>query len=276
MSDTWLIAIDLDYTALQDLYNLNEYTGKILRELSRLGNKVMIATARPGCLTLPHYRKLELDTLVALCNGAHFMNLSDTSFEVERRYVASSDLEKVINILPQNFISDFGMENNDKLYLLGNMKGSPYFKELINQSDVTSIDFSTVPLVDAGRIFIRLENAPEIDRIIEELKRIQTLEVYYRKQNDTGSAFISIKSVSADKWYCVKKAADYYGIPGEKIITFGDEYNDRLMLKEAGIGFVMLNGTEELKQEIGNITRYNNVEGGVGRELAEMFDLHYI
>jgi hypothetical protein len=38
----------------------------------------------------------------------------------------------------------------------------------------------------------------------------------------------------------------------------------------------MLNGTEELKQEIGNITRYNNVEGGVGRELAEMFDLHYI
>ncbi len=46
-----------------------------------------------------------------------------------------------------------------------------------------------------------------------------------------------------------------------------------MMLKEAGIGFVMLNGNKELKQEIGNITQYSNVDGGVGRELAGILDI---
>lgn len=274
MASKWLIAVDLDHTALQDLYSLNEYTEKILKKAAGLGHKVMIATARPACLTLPHYRRLNLDTLVALCNGAHFMNIADPGFEVQKEYVAASDLKRVLSILTQVHVHDFGIENNDQLYLKGNMEGSPYFQELIKESDVTPVDLNNIPCIDAGRIFARFQNGPGTDIVIEELKKIKSLDLYYRKpQSHDGRVFISLKSVLADKWYCVKKAADYYRIPEEKIIAFGDEHNDYMMLKEAGIGFVMLNGNKELKQEIGNITQYSNVDGGVGRELAGILDI---
>jgi len=46
-----------------------------------------------------------------------------------------------------------------------------------------------------------------------------------------------------------------------------------MMLKNAGLGFVMCNGNEEVKREIGRITQYSNIEGGVGRELARLFDI---
>ena len=38
-----------------------------------------------------------------------------------------------------------------------------------------------------------------------------------------------------------------------------------MMLEKAGLGFVMKNGRDDLKEQIGNITSYTNTEGGVGR-----------
>ena len=46
-----------------------------------------------------------------------------------------------------------------------------------------------------------------------------------------------------------------------------------MMLEKAGLGFVMKNGRDDLKEQIGNITSYTNTEGGVGRELIRLFNL---
>lgn len=276
MENKYLIAIDLDDTALDNLYELNDLTVKVLKRLAKIGHKVMIATARPTSLTLPHYKRLELDTLTALCNGADLVaDLAGAHQTLQRKYLSDSDLRKIFETIPLDDIDDLGIERNDVLYMFGEMEGSSYFKELIKQSNVEYFDISSIPFVDAGRIFMRLKDTSEAMESLNKLKSMESLSVYYKKMSwEREQIYVSVRSVFADKWYSVKDAADYYGIAKENIIAFGDEYNDSMMLKNAGLGFVMCNGSEELKREIGRITQYSNVEGGVGRELARLFDIN--
>ena len=275
MDKRYLIAVDLDYTALDNVYELNDITVEVLKQVKSMGHLVMIATARPTCMTLPHYKRLELDTWTAICNGADLVaDLAGEHQTLRRKYMPASDLEKIFDIIPLDEVDDMGIERNDVLYIHGTMKGSVYHEEMIKLSNVEYFDLSSIPLVDAGRIFLRIKDTPEVMECIDELKSMESITLYYRKIHlEQPGVYMSIKSVYADKWYAVKEAAAHYGIPEKNIIAFGDDYNDVMMLKNAGLGFVMCNGNEEVKREIGRITQYSNIEGGVGRELARLFDI---
>ena len=274
-SKRYLIAVDLDYTALNNVYELNDITVKVLKKLTKMGHHVMIATARPTCITLPHYKRLELDTLTALCNGADLVaDLAGEHKTLLRNYMSASDLRKIFDIIPLDDIDDLGIQINDELYMYGSMKGSLYHEELIRRSNVEYIDLRSIPFVDAGRIFLRIKDTPEVMESIDKLKSIENISINYRKIHlDQPGIYLSIQSIHSDKWYAVKEAAAHYGMPEKNIIAFGDDYNDTMMLKNAGLGFVMCNGNEELKREIGRTTQYSNVEGGVGKELARLFEI---
>ncbi|MDO4416235.1 MAG: HAD-IIB family hydrolase [Erysipelotrichaceae bacterium] len=59
------------------------------------------------------------------------------------------------------------------------------------------------------------------------------------------------------------------GIPIENIMAFGDMDNDALMLKEAGWGICLLNGSDYSKSMADAITEYPCTEDGMGRYLMD-------
>ncbi|MFL6562432.1 MAG: HAD hydrolase family protein, partial [Bacillus sp. (in: firmicutes)] len=67
---------------------------------------------------------------------------------------------------------------------------------------------------------------------------------------------------------------DFYGIPAERIIAFGDEDNDLEMLEYAGYGIAMGNAIDKVKT-IANEVTLSNEEDGVGQYLAELLNLKY-
>ena len=69
--ERYLIAIDLDDTVVSTLFTMNTDSAWALRDAQKAGHLVMIATARPWCITMPYYRALGLDTLVAVMNGSN-------------------------------------------------------------------------------------------------------------------------------------------------------------------------------------------------------------
>ncbi|HHZ13224.1 MAG: HAD-IIB family hydrolase [Caldicoprobacterales bacterium] len=274
MDRVHLIAVDLDFTALDNLYELNDITARVLKKLAELGHKVVIATARPPGMTLPHYRRLELDTLAVLCNGADVVDLSRDGSVPETRYLSAPDLDKVLSIFPTEIIDKMGMERYDDVYIYGDMSESNYHMELIEQTNSQFFDIKDIPKIDVGRVFIWVRNVPETTEIIGQLEKMDNISFYYREaRSGKDQTYISIQSILANKWYGVMKVAEHYGIARENIITFGDELNDKMMLEKAGLGFVMKNGRDDLKEQIGNITSYTNTEGGVGRELIRLFNL---
>ena len=66
----------------------------------------------------------------------------------------------------------------------------------------------------------------------------------------------------------------YYDIPLERCYAFGDNDNDKEMLSIAGHGYAMKNGTAEAKAAAKYVTKHNNHEQGVARELNRIFKLH--
>ena len=62
--------------------------------------------------------------------------------------------------------------------------------------------------------------------------------------------------------------ADFLGIPVENTIACGDEENDCSMIEAAGLGVVMQNGTDAVKNYADYITTADNDHDGI----AEVID----
>lgn len=70
----------------------------------------------------------------------------------------------------------------------------------------------------------------------------------------------------------LEKITDYYGIPPERVIAFGDEDNDLEMLEFAGCGVAMGNGIEGVKSVANKVTK-SNEEDGIAVFLKDYFAL---
>lgn len=85
-----------------------------------------------------------------------------------------------------------------------------------------------------------------------------------------GSIDLIVKGIH--KGNALKRLMSIWDIKPEEVMAFGDAMNDKEMLKLAGYGFVMANGNEVLKQEIGRVASLSNEEDGELEIISEYFE----
>jgi 5-amino-6-(5-phospho-D-ribitylamino)uracil phosphatase len=83
---------------------------------------------------------------------------------------------------------------------------------------------------------------------------------------------VEIVKSGLNKAVGLKKASDYFQIPADRIIAFGDEDNDLEMLEYAGRGIAMGNAVDEVKN-IANDMTLTNEEDGIGVYLNDLLNL---
>jgi Cof subfamily protein (haloacid dehalogenase superfamily) len=86
----------------------------------------------------------------------------------------------------------------------------------------------------------------------------------------SSSTYLEIVSAGVNKGEAVKMLSSRLGVPLERTVAVGDEANDLSMIRTAGLGVAMANGTGEVKAAAGYITRRNNDQDGVA-EVVELF-----
>ena len=106
------------------------------------------------------------------------------------------------------------------------------------------------------------EIADELNKVIDDSLSIVT----------SGHGCIDLIVSGIHKGFAVKKLMDIWHIQPEEIMAFGDAKNDLEMLKTAGYGFVMANGSEEMKQAIGRVSLSSNEEDGELEIIEEYFE----
>lgn len=74
-----------------------------------------------------------------------------------------------------------------------------------------------------------------------------------------------------DKGVALHRFAEKNNIPIENILTFGDAENDIALVREAGWGVVLANGSAETKAAGDDVTQYPVFEDGMGRYIFEKF-----
>ena len=113
------------------------------------------------------------------------------------------------------------------------------------------------------------ENGEDIIKVLiinldkNKLNKIQKVlsENLNLEAHKSSKYSLEINTKGVSKGSGVEKLGEYYGIKREEIICIGDNDNDISMIKYAGLGIAMKNGSDEVKRISNYVTDSNDEEG---------------
>lgn len=269
MTEKHLIALDLDGTLLTDNKTISKKNKEVLKKAKEAGHVVMIATGRPFRSSEMYYRELELDTPIVNFNGAfvHHPRHSSWGFyhepldvKVAKDIVEACRSFQFHNIIAE-VIDDVYFHYHDQklldIFSFGNPK-------------ITTGDLADY-LKDSPTSMLIHTEEDQLQKIRDHLAAVHA-EVIDQRSWAAPWHVIEIIKVGLNKAVGLKRAAEYYDIPQERVIAFGDEDNDLEMIEYAGHGVAMGNAINQLKNIANDIT-VTNEEDGVGVYLADLLNL---
>lgn len=269
MTEQHLIALDLDGTLLKEDKTISSYSKAVIQKAKEAGHKIMISTGRPYRSSVMYYQELGLDTPIVNFNGAFIHHPLDDTWgrfhSPMNLHVAKEIVDAVYSFSFHNIIA----EVVDDVYIHYH---DPKLIEIFGMgtTQITTGDLRQQLVNPPSSMFIHTDEK-HIKTIREHLSEVHAEMVSHRNWNAPWHVVEIVKS-GQNKAIGVKKVADYYGIPRERIIAFGDEDNDLEMLDYAGKGIAMKNAIEPLKTVASDVT-LTNEEDGVAIYLQEYLNL---
>lgn len=264
----YLIALDMDGTLLRDDKTIDEETVAYLHHLNDLGHLIVLASGRPLRALEKYQDLLKITSPLVAYNGAFITSRHDEHFPT---FQSSFDMENVKEI-----ITDIGLENLDNIML-----ETPKDIWLLRDDDELNTFFWHQNLdITFGDPRLTLNEAPmtlilksklrspEADkRILDAItKHDQYLGRFWHNSDYSEAYFAHVTKREG-----LQYVADYYNIPHENTIAFGDADNDLEMLAWAGIGVAMSNAIPEVQKYANRVSLDDNNNQGVMKTLKEIF-----
>ncbi|RBW69523.1 Cof-type HAD-IIB family hydrolase [Bacillus taeanensis] len=258
MKKSYLIALDLDGTLLSDDKKILPKTKQALKKAMEAGHKIVISTGRPHRASALYYRELKLNTPMVNFNGAYVHHPIDQSW---KGYHLPVDLKVAKNIFQTCY--DFKVKN-----IMAEVVDDVY----LNKHDKVMVNSFTMPdfPIRTGNLHSILKDHPtsilvhphehHLDELRESIHLAHAEVIEHRVWNAPWKIIEIVKS-GLNKAVGLKHIAEYYNIPKERVIAFGDESNDLEMIEYAGQGIAMENAIDELKNIANFITKSNEDDG---------------
>ncbi|MRX73481.1 Cof-type HAD-IIB family hydrolase [Bacillus lacus] len=265
----YLIALDLDGTLLTDNKTISKYNKEMIQKAREAGHIVCISTGRPFRSSSMYYEELNLDTPIVNFNGAYVHHPKDDSWgvyhttlelEVVRQIIQAAEEHNIHNILAEIIDNVYFHYHDEKLLDIFS----------VGTEKVTVGNLSEMLDGPVTSVLIHAEEH-EVQKIRNYLSDVHAEVVDHRRWAAPWHV-IEIIKFGMHKAVGLKRIADHYDIPPERIIAFGDEDNDLEMLKYAGQGVAMGNATKEVKS-ITDLVTLSNEEDGIAHYLKKALSL---
>jgi 5-amino-6-(5-phospho-D-ribitylamino)uracil phosphatase len=265
----YLIALDLDGTLLKDDKTISPFSKEILAKAREAGHIVCISTGRPFRSSSIYYDELQLDTPIVNFNGAFVHHPKDDAWGVYHSPLELSVVKNIIDTAEKHHIHNMLAEIIDDLFIhFHDEKLIDVFN--MGNPKITIGDLREKLGSDVTSILIHAEE-DEVEKIRHYLSDVHAEVVDHRRWAAPWHV-IEIIKYGVNKATGLKKIADYYQIPQERIIAFGDEDNDFEMIEYAGQGIAMGNAIHPLKIKANDVTKTNE-EDGVAHYLQKALSL---
>lgn len=198
-------------------------------------------------------------------NGGYIVKEGQEIFSVE---IKEETYHKVIDVLekyPEITINIVCGKNS--AYVTHKMSEkdfqifSQYFPKMMRVNNLHDVQDQIIK-------FALMTSEEKVNEIVDELNQVidDSLSVV-----TSGHGCIDLIVSGIHKGFAIKKLMDIWHIQPDEMMAFGDAENDLEMLKTAGYGFVMANGSETMKQEIGRVSLLSNEEDGELEIIEEYF-----
>lgn len=269
MSEKYIIALDLDGTLLTDDKKISNRTKQVLKKAQEKGHFICIATGRPYRASIQYYNELKLSTPIINFNGAFIHHPYDSSFGTHHTTLDLKTAKVIIDTCEAFQVQNIMVEIIDDYYLR-------YFDEVfietftLGQNPVDYGNLQTLLTEDPTTILVHPQEH-HVDELFALLKDAHA-EIIQQRVWQAPWNIIEIVRKGLNKAVGLQKIANYYNIPRERIIAFGDEENDLEMIEFAGIGVAMSNGINELKN-IANAVTKSNEEDGIALFLEDILNI---
>jgi len=272
------VCLDLDGTLLDDDKKISDRSFLLLDNLIENGIEVIIATGRHFYMVSDFLRPLKRDIMVCANNGA-MSRFKESNKLVNVEYVSNCKFLEIYNkalecgMNPYIYVDSF--VDGYHLAIKDGQPEKSHFEENIVDKKIA---------VDSVRYFSQID-VKSLETVLciaflDQKERIDEFFEYFKDEEDlvknmyfvpNGRKVLEFQSKKADKWIAITNYLKSKNISLSEVVSFGDEFNDKSMIKNSGMGFAMKNGIEELKSLTKNITEFTNNEDGVYFELKKIF-----
>lgn len=278
------VAIDIDGTLLNSAGELTRHTIDTIRKVAMQGVKVVLTSGRVTNSVKWIAAKLNADRHVICDNGAKIVDL-DANEIVYASYIEKSTILKLVEFCVTNNI--YYMVFTNKEIIVKDLKhmALAFYKQRHHLKDeatgVSEIKFAGIDYIKNitdpfTRIVICDEDRAIYNSIINMLKSFDDIELLAAPHisnkiiNDGDKSIIlsysyaEILAKNTNKWTAIKLLTNKLGISKKDVMAIGDNFNDMEMIKNAGLGVAMNNGSPSAK-EVARVIAPSNDEDGVAK-----------
>jgi hypothetical protein len=250
-----LVLADVDGTLVTDDKQLTERAIAAVRSLKEAGVKFAVTSGRPPRGMQMLLEPLQLELPLAAFNGGLFARPDMTV--IEERSIDPALVPEIVELIGEHQLDVWLYRGSD--WLLRDAHAAHVKKE------ADTVDFAPTVLDSLEGIDERIA---KIVGIGDDPARMAKAEADARERfGEHVSAarsqpyYLDVTHPEANKGAVLHHFSREYGIPLERIATLGDQPNDMLMFKGAGMSIAMGNAGEEVKAAATHVTASNEDEG---------------
>jgi len=261
-----LVAVDLDGTLLSSKRDIAEENKQALAACVDAGVAVAIITGRRFPSARPYVAALPIDPFVVANSGAIIK--AGVNGPLLRRSLLGRDIaEAVLEIAAEAGIEPVvhdGPHGEGHLMLREDARALPHVGRYLSQTIPPPI---WVPSLVLERDPVQIGFAASLAEIREFAEHLTTklsvtsvslIKTEYPKED---LALLDVLAADANKSSALKFLSTHAGVAMSETLAIGDNWNDLDMLEAAGLGVVMRNAVEELKNKGFAETRSNDDAG---------------
>ena len=277
-----LFAIDLDGTLLNSYGEVSNENKQAIKRAINKGVEIVLSSGRIGNSVESIANELGANNYYISGNGSMLYNMKEEKIEYEN-FISKEKMLKLIkicdensiyySIYTENMVITKSLKYNVVFYNYENSKKA--FDKRTNINIVQNVYEYVENLEDNKFLKITICDDSEIifSRIIEKFKKINNIDVLdvshmSRKIIKDGTEevpieyyYTEITNKNVDKWTAIEYLIEKINIKKEEVIAIGDNINDKLMIKNAGVGVAMGQSNPIIKEMADVVTQDNNNNG---------------
>ncbi len=266
-----ILFTDMDGTLLLKDSTISETMKKAIDSMVSRGHKIILTSGRPLPSILERIVKLGLnfpDTYAIAFNGGLIYDV-EAKKELRSVKLPQNIVRKVISIA-----DSFGVHAH--CYTNTSIVGTSVDEEL--KFYRSRIDMPFIEVKDIADYLTDGSFKVQLIDLKDKNKLISLREAILRELHDvvdtcfSNDYYLEILPKGISKGDAVSFLASYLPLPISHTFAAGDEDNDISMIKAAGHGIAMINGTEETKAAADIITKLDNNHDGLIEIIEKYFN----
>jgi hypothetical protein len=276
------MAIDLDGTLLNSRGEVSDNTKRALKKAMDSGIEVVLASGRTIESIENIANELGTNNYLISGNGAAVYDIQNKEV-IYSKFLSKEQVLKVANLCEENSIHYNVYTETEIIAKNLSYNVLYYYKENLHKPENKRTYINVVPnileyiksLNDANFLKITVcdEDLKIFNGIIKKIKfldKLDVLDVEYmsRKKIKCGTDevlveyyYTEITNENVNKWTAIEFLMEKLGIKAEEVIAIGDNFNDREMIENSGLGVVMGNSNPFMKICGDLIVTDNNSDG---------------